>query len=146
MKHTQGPWEFKNGSDIFGPLGGDSGDGVKADHNDGWMVAEVGCYSAFVDGEFVQMGREVREANAKLIAAAPELLEALELLIKWFDAEDNPEVLIFMTELKWLEKRNPQLKQQSPRPNHEQVYQHQSRPSIRTYSAHSRSRNGKQND
>lgn len=30
-----------------------------------------------------------REANARLIAAAPELLEAAKLVLEWYEAEDN---------------------------------------------------------
>lgn len=80
FKGTPGPWEIMNGGDIFGPQGGDSGDGVKCDIDDGWQVAEVGIYAAFVDGELVELGDGPREANKKLIAAAPELLEALRLV------------------------------------------------------------------
>lgn len=77
-KHTPGPWEIMNGGDIFSSIGSDSGDGVKADSNDGWQIAEVGYYSAFVDGMLVDLGEDVRQANARLIAAAPDLLDALK--------------------------------------------------------------------
>lgn len=77
-KFTPGPWVLENGADIFGPLGGDSGDGLNCDDNDAWQVAEVGYYQTFVDGELVDLGENVRKSNAHLIAAAPELYEALE--------------------------------------------------------------------
>lgn len=77
FKGTPGPWIIENTTDIFGPMGGDSGDGVKCDSNDAWQIADVGFYASFVDGELIDMGNEPRKANAQLIAAAPELLEAL---------------------------------------------------------------------
>lgn len=81
-KWTPGPWELMNGGDVFGPLGGDSGDGVHCDSQDGWQVAEVGYYASFVDGALVELGEGCREANIALIAAAPELYEALEAALK----------------------------------------------------------------
>lgn len=77
FKGTPGPWEIVNGGDIFGPLGGDSGDGAVCDERDGWQVAEVGRYSSFVDGQLVEQGAGVRKANLALLLAAKELLEAL---------------------------------------------------------------------
>ena len=78
---TPGPWVVENGGDIFGPLGGDSGDGIDCDGNDGWQVAEVGHYSASVDGELMELGDGPRLANIALIKAAPELFEALEIML-----------------------------------------------------------------
>lgn len=89
-KWTKGPWEVKNGGDIFGPLGGDSGDGVCADDNDGWQVAEVDKYHAFVDGVLVELGGECRRANLNLIAAAPDLYEALDDLLSQVDQPSAP--------------------------------------------------------
>ena len=80
-KWTSGPWELMNGGDIFGPHGGDSGDGVSCDDSDGWQVAEVGFYESFVDGTPAELGRECRAANISLIAAAPDLYEALEAFV-----------------------------------------------------------------
>jgi hypothetical protein len=76
-KFTPGPWVVTNGCDIFGPLGGDSGDGVKCDHNDAWLVAEFDEYGACVDDEIVSMGKDVCTANGHLIAAAPKMYAAL---------------------------------------------------------------------
>lgn len=89
FKGTPGPWEIVNGGDIFGPPGGDSGDGVKCDSNDGWQVAEVGIYVTFVDGELMELGDGPREANKHLIAAAPELLEALQAFVSNSSAQTN---------------------------------------------------------
>lgn len=77
-KHTPGPWEVLNQTDIFTGLGADSGDGVKANSTDGWMIADCGGCITFTEIGEIELGHELRKANAKLIAAAPDLLEALQ--------------------------------------------------------------------
>ena len=74
-KHTPGPWEVVNATDVFGPLGGDSGDGMAAAENDGWQVASCDVGVGFFEGEPVCVSFDVKRANARLIAAAPELLD-----------------------------------------------------------------------
>ena len=78
FKGTPGPWELMNGCNVFSQLGADSGDGYKAPDNDGWLIAtvEIGAVSD-ENGELVEMGRSCVAANARLITAAPDLLEAL---------------------------------------------------------------------
>lgn len=83
LKHTPGPWEVLNQTEVFTALGADSGDGVKALTSDGWMVADCGDSLTFSEAGFVELGLDVRKANAKLIAAAPDLLEALEAMVSW---------------------------------------------------------------
>lgn len=77
-KWTDGPWEVINGCDVFGPLGGHSGDGVKCDDSDGWHVASCDPRPSFVGGELVDLGYDVAKANANLMAAAPEIYKELE--------------------------------------------------------------------
>ena len=98
-KHTPGPWEILNGGDIFSQTGADSGNGCHCDANDGWQVAEVGFYSSSVDGELVELDDEVRRSNMRLIAAAPDLLEALEAFIN-YDAEKEGDVSL--TDCQWI--------------------------------------------
>lgn len=66
MPHTPGPWQI-----VISPQ--KHFDIVKNDETDG---------IAFVD---VRDNKEEERANAMLIAAAPELLDALEELRRWFD-------------------------------------------------------------
>lgn len=70
-KHTPGPWHVKSDPFHFDTLssivGGEKrGDGKRFPSHE--LNAEVGGFADF----------EIQEANARLIAAAPDLLEALE--------------------------------------------------------------------
>lgn len=65
--HTHGPW------DVQDPLGGES--------TNKWIYAD-GLYVAEVDGE-----REEAEANARLIAAAPDLLVALKDAVEYLEQQ-----------------------------------------------------------
>lgn len=76
-KHTPGPWEVINSTGVFSALGADSGDGMKADHNDGWQICDCSVGATAVEGDYVELGFAVQKANAKLIAMSPQLLLAL---------------------------------------------------------------------
>lgn len=71
-KHTPGPWRYSgpNSGEIFGWMG------QKQDIP--LVIAKVGGYW---DGE--------QEANARLIAAAPDLLEAVEHALRLLDKPRN---------------------------------------------------------
>ncbi len=77
FKGTPGPWEIMNSTDVFSQLGADSGDGAFADETDGWQICDCAVGLTKWAGDYAELGYDVRVANAKLIAAAPELLEAL---------------------------------------------------------------------
>ena len=70
-KHTPGPWEaVRSSSDL--------------DEWAGWRIKQPGsglCDVAYVDD--ADAGPPVAEADARLIAAAPDLLAALEELYGW---------------------------------------------------------------
>ncbi|CRN07950.1 hypothetical protein PYEL_38040 [Pseudomonas sp. URMO17WK12:I11] len=76
-KHTPGPWEVLNETEVFTGLGADSGDGVKALPSDGWMIADCGDCVTFTEIGQAELSRDLRRVNAKLIAAAPDLLADL---------------------------------------------------------------------
>lgn len=69
MSHTPGPWTWK----IEGFAG------YKLIAEDGTKVADDGS----ADGEYGGWMNDPNEPNARLIAAAPELLEALVDLLGW---------------------------------------------------------------
>lgn len=88
-KPTPGPWEVINGTEVFSQLGSDSGDGVKARHDDGWMVADCNDYLTLSKIGMVELGIDVRKANARLISSAPCLLDALEGLLAAYEDPGN---------------------------------------------------------
>lgn len=89
QKYTPGPWEVINQTEVFTSLGADSGDGIKASPSDGWMIADCGGCVTFTEIGAVELGHELRKSNAKLIAAAPDLLEALENLLATYSEPDD---------------------------------------------------------
>ena len=88
-KHTPGPWEVLNETEVFTGLGADSGDGVKSLPSDGWMIADCGDCVTFTEIGPAELGRDLRKANARLIAAAPDLLQALEGLLLAYNDPGN---------------------------------------------------------
>ena len=71
MKHTPGPWKVREPDHFVDGLA----HMVVSEHpQEGyWHIAEMGAHN----------GRAESEANARLIAAAPEMLEALIVLLNW---------------------------------------------------------------
>jgi hypothetical protein len=76
-KITPWPWERLNGTDVFTVSGATNRAGVKADENDGWLIAS--CYGGitFVDGEPQELSYEEQRANAEFIAHAPDDIKRL---------------------------------------------------------------------
>lgn len=76
---TPGPWEVCNMTDVFSASGAARRDGLSADDNDGWAISDcsTGRSTSSAGGEYV-LPLEEQKANARLIAAAPEMYEALK--------------------------------------------------------------------
>ena len=70
--HTPGPWKVRNGSVYHAHMFGN-----------GWDDIPI----AKMDRETRETGPTERDANATLIAAAPELLKALEAILPEFIAD-----------------------------------------------------------
>ena len=72
-QHTQGPWE------------------VMAHENGSFTVFEGGHAKNWADWSIAELNFTVQDkANAQLIACAPELLEALEILLQETMYKDHP--------------------------------------------------------
>ena len=79
MKHTQGKWEIKeNGTEFESTI-----------YSEGVRIAEVKSFGNG-NGMFNDATVEERIANAKLIAAAPELLEVLKHVLVDIDFKFHP--------------------------------------------------------
>ena len=82
-KHTPGPWQYDTD-----PTGWEYRivQADRAPYTPGY--SDVAHFSVnTVRGE----ARDVQEANARLIASAPDLLEALDRIVNQFDHEIGPE-------------------------------------------------------
>ena len=79
-KHTPGPWYV---SQVGLTNGGD-----RPITTEDERICTVDCQTPFKRGEGWQSECDVREANARLIAAAPDLLAAGRLLLRACDEGD----------------------------------------------------------
>jgi hypothetical protein len=85
-KHTPGPWEVV-GAHVYTKLGAKNRAGSKASDTDGWNVATISPWACTnSDGEDEDMPVTEAMANAQLITAAPELLQALSSAESWISA------------------------------------------------------------
>ena len=79
MKHTPGPWE--------------------AQRDPNAIMADDWCIGA--QGQ-IDMVAVCSERDARLIAAAPDLLEALQKFVAWSEAENNPKDTTFWERVEML--------------------------------------------
>jgi hypothetical protein len=107
FKGTPGPWQVVNGTDVFTRLGALNAAGVEAARNDGWHIADCYMWETETDEGPETLSIAEKRANARLIAAAPDLLDQheadmvdLDLLAKAIHAGDPmPELVIRVTDM-----------------------------------------------
>lgn len=80
-KFTPGPWQVVNSTDVFTSLGGKNAQGVAADNDDGWQVADTHVGITFVDGEDSYLSMDECIANAHLMAVAPDMYAFIKDLL-----------------------------------------------------------------
>jgi len=85
-KHTPGPWKTR--------LELRMNDGAVPVIIDGDRIALVDCRTPYKRGQGWKQECAERDANARLIAAAPMLLEALQAIVKADDSQELDQVLI----------------------------------------------------
>lgn len=98
--HTPGPWQVVNAKDVFTAPGAPNAAGVCAEQNDGWQIADCGSFFGCVIGDSAhEMSMDEERANARLIAAAPELLaaarEALSAMDDIWETKDADDDFIY---------------------------------------------------
>lgn len=79
FKGTPGPWSATNDR-VFSTYGQKSGDGHVLPESEKWVIADLigsGSYGGF---EFVELGDDDRQANSKLMAAAPCMFKELSVI------------------------------------------------------------------
>lgn len=79
-KHTPGPWFVEHHEWL------QKGHCAISSKDHGELAQVVWCME---DDECIGRNSPEKEANARLIAAAPELLEAAQKVLAWYEAEED---------------------------------------------------------
>lgn len=82
--HTAGEWLLVS-SECGDGAPGESRHSIHADGRS--EIAYLQSYTS-PDGDDFGIGRDETEANGRLIAAAPDLLDACEFAVQWLDGSD----------------------------------------------------------
>lgn len=88
MSHTPGPWKVDEDGFVWGYLPGSH---MKEPR---FLIAQVRGWGYM---QYMQGGEQIHAANARLIAAAPELLEVCEALLAL-----NNTLVVELSESDWL--------------------------------------------
>lgn len=89
-KHTQGPWTRQNAIKI--PWGTEKANVLTIENDNDTIVALSVLHGPFIDDVYDE---EEAEANARLISAAPDMLEALELVFNEMDLKTKSQFNCF---------------------------------------------------
>lgn len=85
VKHTPGPWRVEEGTTL---IWGDCNPDDTTTYGMGYPIAECRMTPSASWARGPKKYEEA-EANTRLIAAAPDLLRAAELIVDWLDEEEG---------------------------------------------------------
>ena len=90
-KHTPGPWLVMNTRDVFTGLAAKAADGRSTAKDDGWHIADCAPSGSYVEGGsgLHELSLDEIKANARLIAAAPDLLDSLSEIFDYAGGADS---------------------------------------------------------
>lgn len=87
-KHTPGPWQYRRSS---------------TSSTDYYEIIPAGELGGWKDGRYLSVSGAIDEHDARLIAAAPDLLEAAEAIVARWDSplwKDQPHTGTFIDQLR----------------------------------------------
>ena len=77
-KHTPGPWQYRRSS---------------TSSTDYYEIMPAGELGGWKDGRYLSVSGAIDEHDARLIAAAPELLEALKSIAEFWNRDHNEKAI-----------------------------------------------------
>lgn len=78
-EHTPGPWQYRRSS---------------TSSTDYYEIIPAGELGGWKDGRYLSVSGAIDEHDARLIAAAPDLLEALKSIAEFWNRDQNEKAMI----------------------------------------------------
>lgn len=78
-KHTPGPWQYRRSS---------------TSSTDHYEIMPAGQLGGWKDGRYLSVSGAIDEHDARLIAAAPDMLEALKSIAEFWNRDHNEKAMV----------------------------------------------------